>query len=219
MKSDNEPENLVGNFIAKSYELAKWLNRYSSKRMMRNDMRSQLATSFLDIALEHYKSIAVLTSKRCYTSAGSLLRIMVQAYVKGLWIAFHATQDDLDYLVEKDRLKKTFGAMVAELEARRDNDRKLLTIIKERGYSGMSNYVHTGMVPVSRHYTDKPIEPHYTEQEIVQMLDFVNLFSIIAVNWMNQAIGSTRHPYTFTQKTFKYVAYSKSILKSFNLGS
>ena len=222
MMMDSRTESTkLEDFTSKSDELVKWLNEHSSKGLNSNERRSRLATGCLYVALEHHKSIVLLASRSHYASAFALVRIMVQAFVQGLWIFLAASSDDLDYLVKKGKLKKEkdFAVMVKEIEKNIKNDIGALSMIKSKMYSGMSGFVHTGMVQLSRHYTDKTIEPNFSEKDIIEMLDFVNALGLWAGLRLKSASGSLNHLDQFEKKTIEYNDYAKDILNSLNSDS
>ena len=135
------------------------------------------------------------------------------------WIRSSASPTDLDSLVMKGKVKKTFAEMVKEIENNKENNTGMLSMIKSKAWSGMSGYVHTGMVQLSRHNTDKTIEPDFRVQEIIQMLNLANGFGLLAGLWLNSASGSTDHLNQFEKKMTEYNDYSEDILNSFKSNS
>jgi len=74
----------VENEIQKSEQLIQWLDQNIHGLEIKSDDRSRLAAGCLDIALEHQKSIVLLTEHRLYGSAATLVRLIFEAYVRGV---------------------------------------------------------------------------------------------------------------------------------------
>lgn len=218
MHSAKESDKLLENFISNSEELVKWLHGHAYNFKIPDDLRSRLATSCFHVALDHHESIVLLTSSGRWASAFSLVRIMVEAHVKGLWIAYHATTNDLELLVRKDK-KKDFGEMVKLIENDKRNGKAVLSLIKSKAWSGLSNYVHTGMVLLSRYHEGEKIEAKFTVNDIIQMLNFANSFGLLVGHSMNLASGTMNHLDDFESKMTEYNDYSEEILNTLDSDS
>ncbi len=200
-------------FISKSDEVAEWLNEHAYEFSIPNEPRGKLAVSHFYVALEHHRSIVLLASHRHFASASSLGRILLEAYVKGFWILSAASLTDLEALV-KNRSKKKFGNMIKDIENSQVGEKDVFSTLKSKVWSGMSDYVHTGMVQLSRHIKDKTIEPNFTEKEIIQMLNLANGLGLLAGLWMNSASSSTNHLDQFNHKIAEYNDYAKDFFNS-----
>ncbi|MDE0405438.1 MAG: hypothetical protein OXI53_09020 [Nitrospira sp.] len=214
-----ERDKLLENFISISDELVEWLNENAYEDCFTNNQRFQLAVTCFYVALEHHKSIVLLISDFYYTSAFSLARPLVEAYVNGLWIARNASENDLEYFVKKGELKPNFGQRVRDIEKNEPQDKGVLSIIRNKAWSGMSNYVHSGMTQLSRHMTVDTIGLNFTDKEIVYLLDFVNGFGLAAGLWMKSMPGSTNHIGTFEEKIMRYNDEAQSIFDALNSAS
>lgn len=213
-----EPAKLES-FISKSDEVAAWLNQHAYDFHLSNEPRGRIAASYFYVTLEHHKSIVLLASRGYFASAFALVRILLEAYVKGLWILSVASPTDLDALVKKGRVKKDMAKMVKEIENHKENNVGMLSMIKSKAWSGLSDYVHTGMVQLSRHIKNKTIEPNFTEKEIMQMLNLANGYGLVAGLLMNSVSGSTNRSDQFDNKIVEYNDFAKDIFQSWNSDS
>src|ERR1039458_10217040 len=57
--------------------------------------RARMAFGCLDLAVEHQSGIAVLADQPLWGPAFALLRIQLEAFVRGVWLARCATDDQL----------------------------------------------------------------------------------------------------------------------------
>lgn len=214
----DEPEKIAENFISKSQELVQWLHVHAYNLKIPNERKTRLATSCFCVALDHHQSIVLLASNRRWASAFSLVRVLVEAHAKGVWIAYHASRDDVELLVRKDK-KKDFGKMVRVIETDKGKDKAFLSLIESKAWSGLSKYVHTGMVLLSRYYEGDRIEAKFTAPDVVQMLNFANSFGLLVGHSMNVASGNMHHVDAFDRKTIEYNEYYDAVHKSMNSDS
>ena len=214
----DESEKIAKNFISKSQELVQWLHVHAYNLKIPNERKTRLATSCFCVALDHHQSIVLLASSRRWASAFSLVRIMVEAYAKGVWIAHHASREDVELLVREDK-KKDFGEMVRDIETDKEKDKAFLSLIKSTAWPGLNKYVHTGMVLLSRYYEGDRIEAKFSAPDVVQMLHFVNSFGLLVGHSMNAASGNLHHVDAFERKTIEYNKYYDAVHKSMNSDS
>ena len=213
-----DPEKIAENFISKSQELVQWLHVHAYNLKIPNERKTRLATSCFCVALDHHQSIVLLASNRRWASAFSLVRIMVEAHAKGVWMSYHASRDDLESLVSKDK-RKDFGELVRAIENDKRNGKAFLSLIQSKAWSGLSKYVHTGMVLLSRYHEGDRIAAKFTATDVIEMLNFANSFGLLVGHSMNVASGNMNHLDAFEGKVIEYNEYYEDILNSMNSGS
>ncbi len=98
----------IQNLVTKSNELIQWLDEHVYDLNLIEDAhsRSRLAVSCFYVALEHHRAIVLLISHNLHGSARPLIRILFDAFIRGLWLYRCASDDDLEYFKKKDKLKK-----------------------------------------------------------------------------------------------------------------
>lgn len=178
MDSAHLPHDLRDQFIAKSDELSHWLHKHAATCKIRDKPKCRLASRAFFAALDHHRSIVFLASHDYWASASALVRVMFEAYVRGLWIRFGAASLDLHAFVTTDMFEKSCGSMIKEIEERREIEASWLTEIKREAWSGMCDYVHTGMVLLSRYDTDTP-KSDFTNNDGVGLLKDANRVAIL----------------------------------------
>ena len=123
------------------------------------------------MALEHQKAIVLLIAKNLHGSAFALVRPLFETYVRGLWLHRCATDADLGKFVKGQDIGK-FGDLCAAVEWLDGFKDGVLSDVKERSWSAMSGFTHTGMEQIARRYTEETIEANYDEGEILEALNF-----------------------------------------------
>ncbi len=124
--------------IHKSKALIHWLDDHLNGQEFKSDVRSQLAASCLDLALEHQKSIVMLISQSLHGSAFALVRVIFEAYVRGAWLYYCASHADLQ-LFQDDKLdqKKKIGRIIGDLEKFSGFDRGVLSKAKTEWFNAI----------------------------------------------------------------------------------
>jgi hypothetical protein len=89
-----QDESTLRATIKNSKNFVKWLGKfaYDPKFPFESTDRGRITRRFQRIGLEHYNSIVFLLSPQHYTSAYSLIRIMIEILLKGQWV-FHKASD------------------------------------------------------------------------------------------------------------------------------
>ena len=125
-----------------------------------------IPATFFSTAIEHQRSIAVLTDNRLYGSAASLLRSIFESYVKGLWFELCATEADCNRL-RRDKFKKTFNDLIVEVE---EKEEKGLFKAKEEMWNTLNSLTHSGLSQLSRRISDTKIGSNYDSEFIKDVL-------------------------------------------------
>ena len=166
--------------IVESESLIQWLDAKIDGLEIQADLRSRIAGGCLDVVLEHQKGIVLLVSERIYASAFGLVRLIFEAYVRGIWLHQCATQQDLNRF-EKNKLDKTFDNLIQEIEKLDGfNNVDVLSKVKNASWAAMNSYTHTGFHQVVRRNRDSTIEPDYSENEIIEVVSFANAIGVLA---------------------------------------
>ena len=132
-----------------------------------------------DVALEHHKSIVLTTNVQFHGSAFALVRIEFEAYVRGQWLRYCASDDEVERF-KRDRLDKKFSKIIGDLESHEAFNVGVLLQIKQESWRAMNSFTHTGFLQVVRRVSATEIGSNYTEEEIVGTLDFADSIAILA---------------------------------------
>ena len=168
----------VENEIQKSEQLIQWLDQNIHGLEIKSDDRSRLAAGCLDIALEHQKSIVLLTEHRLYGSAATLVRLIFEAYVRGVWLLYCALEEELQQFKD-DKLDKKFYELVEDVEKQEAFNVGTLSHVKEKSWKIMNSFTHSGFYQVVRRIKSGEIAPNYTDEEIKDALETANSFAIL----------------------------------------
>ncbi|MGB3091747.1 MAG: DUF5677 domain-containing protein, partial [Candidatus Zixiibacteriota bacterium] len=133
----------------------------------------------MDTALEHHKSIVLLIDNALYGSAAALIRLLFEAYVRGVWLLYSASDEEIEQFKD-DKLNKAFGELIADLESREPFDGGTLSHVKEVSWKAMNSLTHSGLSQVARRITSDAITPNYTDEELKDVLETANSIGVLA---------------------------------------
>jgi hypothetical protein len=141
-----------------------------------------MAGGCLSVSQDHHSAIVHLLDSRLYASAFALVRAQYDAYVRGLWLSFCATEDEVAAFSSGNEPKKmnNIGALLTELETVEAYEGGQLSNFKADSWSAMCSYTHTGGLQVQRWQTQEAIEPNYAIEEICEVAKVSGAFALLA---------------------------------------
>jgi len=171
---------IVAQKISNSELLIQWLDAKVDGVAIPSNLRCRLAGGCLDVVLEHQKSILLLVDHQLIGSAFALVRLIFEAYIRGVWLHQCATEVELN-LFKKGKLEKKFFELLNQIEMLEAFDGKVLSEVKKRAWVSMNSFTHTGFDQVVRRNTADSIEPNYDNNEILEALGFANALGLLSV--------------------------------------
>jgi hypothetical protein len=169
----------IEELIHKSEQLIQWLDQCIDGIEITSEERIRLAAGCLDTALEHHKAVLLLVAKSLFGSAFALIRLLFEAYIRGIWLHRCASDSDLK-LFKAEKLDKKFGAFIKDIETIAGFEERVLSNTKTKSWKAMNSYTHSGFMQVVRRNTASTIEPNYTEDEILEALNFANAIGLLS---------------------------------------
>lgn len=157
-----------------------WIGAAIHECNMPATVRVRAAASCLAIAQDHHHAIVVLLDHERYASSFALVRIALEAYVRGEWLALCASDGQVDDFVRGVEPPK-FGALLEQLEHTETFNEMILSKIKATAWKAMCAYTHTGGLHIQRWNTPGGIEPNYEEDEVREILSFAETIGALAV--------------------------------------
>ena len=140
--------------------------------------RSNIIASYYDMIIEHHSSIHLLIQKNFHGSAFALVRIFYELIYKIHWANKVATDEDIDNLINGKNIFPTMNVIVADI----DNAFELgiyWQSIHKHSWKAMNDYTHTGILQVSRRFSNNHISPDYSKEEIIEVINNTNLTYLI----------------------------------------
>ena len=167
------------NSISNSEKLIQWADSKIDGLKVSSDDRPRIVASCLDIALEHQKAIILLIANKLYGSAFALIRLLFEAYVRGLWLNYCANDKEIDKF-KKGKLDKKFGTLIEDIEKNNGYNSGTLSKAKKAGWKVMNSFTHSGFSQIIRRNTESTIEPNYEIEEIEEAINFTNAIGLLS---------------------------------------
>jgi hypothetical protein len=170
---------LVSQKISQSMNLINWLDDQIGEPNISSDFRSHVSGACISLARQHHRAIVQLVALELPGSAAALLRVIWEAYIKGVWLHRCAKEKELEEL-KHDELDTKFGPMICDIEQLPDFNCGVLSLAKRANWGPLCSHTHTGYFAISRQLNDNSIESNFSQDEICEMLNFGDSFGRLA---------------------------------------
>lgn len=157
-----------------------WLRLAVHERSLPANNRVRAAAPCFAIAQDHHHAIVVLLDARLYASCFALVRVALEAYVRGEWLALCATDAQVRKFL-KGREPPKIDVLLSALERTDAFKEGVLTLIKKRTWKALCAYTHTGGLHVQHWNTSDGIEPNYPIEELLKVLRFADVVATLSV--------------------------------------
>lgn len=165
--------------IAEANEFGESIRQLVHNQVVPATNRTRAAVGCLGIAQEHHHGIVLMLSSSLCASGFALMRAMFEAYVRGEWLGFCATEAQIErFLQDKD--VPGFQAMIDAIEATDGFEDRHLSAIKRQRWDALCGYTHTGGIHVQRWQTEESVESNYSREEVLEVLYFAELMLVLS---------------------------------------
>ena len=152
-----------------------------------HDKRLQLAAGCLHMAIEHGQSIVVLTQEKCFGSALALQRPLFEAFSRGLWLRYAATDKEIDR-AGRDKFPSN-STIVKALTSRVATNFSYLTA---ETWSTLCSYTHTGFQQIGARLSSDGLRSNYRLDEVQQALRSSDMIQLASAAELAVAAGNER---------------------------
>ena len=136
-------------------------------RRVKTDTRSDVAAGCFAIAQQHHNSILILLKNNppLYATAFSILRSLLEATIKGIWL-FHTATDEEIKKFPVENLKKTVNTMIKEIGEQMGKKSSINT----NYWKTLCSYTHTGESQIQHWINTNNLEAYYPEESLRELL-------------------------------------------------
>lgn len=170
-----------------------------SIKIEEENKRDILFIGFFSTALSHYQSITVLIEEGLDHSALALMRVLFENIVRGLYMYNEFDNEKVKKLYQsknwddKQFFKIQMSIMCETIDREYGNKYGEISFkkTKEKVFSSMCDYTHTGASQITRSFNDLTlaIEPSFSDELILSVLTdsniLMNVFSAMCLDHLN----------------------------------
>ena len=123
-------------------------------RIITSSKRVKVAATLLTITIDHAQGIKVLLEKNAYPSAGALMRVLFETYIRAMWVWKCADDKQVETFLKKDKIKSKNGKQIDFKSLVKDVEKghgfpEYFSEIQKNTWNGLNSLTHGGIaVPV-----------------------------------------------------------------------
>lgn len=161
--------------LEKSIISASHMAKTINELCLKSDLRSRAASVCFAIAQQHHSAILILLSNKppVAATALALLRLLLEATFRGLWVSHCASDEQVESFVSGDKKQLDMANVTKALGACFNKDH-VQQVLHTKLWPVLSAYTHTYELQIQRWLGDTVIEPNYTDQELLWLLEKAN---------------------------------------------
>ena len=175
--------------LSEACDFSGWVSAKLNEATVENaNTRKRVVASCFAVVLDHFDAILTLLGRqpRICSSAFALMRLIYESYVRGLWLSYCATDDEIDRFSSGSfELPKT-PKMIKAIELTGFNTH--LSSIYSNNWKQLCDYTHTGALQIQLWNTETGIEPNYSDEEIIDVIRFSKEFAFAASVSLSEAV-------------------------------
>lgn len=155
-----------------------WVHRHLNGLALADTCkRSHLSGGCFHACIEHGMAILVLVGEGLSGSALALMRLQFEAYVRGIWLAHCACDDEIDK-AGQDKFPK-IDRMIVDLEMPGMLDSSILSTIKSGGWHALNSLTHTGYQQIGSRLTRDCIGSYFDDDQVRKALHWAEALTIL----------------------------------------
>lgn len=168
--------------IVTSMKLVEWLASKVGGLKMRSDGRALTAAVCFGVAQEHHVAMVSLCTLKqpLHASVFALARPLFEGYLRGMWLAHFATDDQVDSYHE-GKIPDTASLIAALDKGLPEGQVSNLSILYKRNWKAMCGMTHAGAEHFGKWNQDGVLEPAFTEDDVGRILDFAARIGVLTI--------------------------------------
>ncbi|WP_430231787.1 DUF6988 family protein [Paraburkholderia tropica] len=142
-------------------------------------MRSGVAVALQHLCIEHQQGAYMLIEQNVRGSAFALYRPQFEAYARGLWYQYCASDTDVDRYMQGAEPPR-IGKIASDLETVTGYPGSVVLEVKKGSWGAMCAFTHGGAVQVKARSVGDEIRQNYSDRHAAQLLDSTAVLSYLA---------------------------------------
>ncbi|ROO75672.1 hypothetical protein EDB69_1043 [Vibrio crassostreae] len=155
--------------MADFQDLIRSCNGLISQIKVKHSPRNATAVALMDLCYEHSASIDILCQQKRYGAAAALFRPCVEAYIRGAWVLYCATDSQVDETINGTKKGKPLSSLVAELSQYEATYEFLNQYAKTRLKNTLDSLSHGTSVQILNRFDGKSVR-FIADDDVVRTL-------------------------------------------------
>lgn len=160
--------------IDRALDLVDWIDTGLHDLTFSGSLRNKLSVACFLVVQEHHHSVAVLFQANLNGSAFALVRPQYETYIRGLWLAYCATDKQLADFAKGVEPPK-INILISDIEKTIPLNNRKFSQIKAKNWGLMCAFTHTGAQQVLSWITAETIESNYAVKDIEEVIGFTGI--------------------------------------------
>ena len=148
---------------------SEWIGGQIETLSIKASSQLRLAGAAFHVSLSHHMAITCLVENEQNASACALLRPQMDAYIRGLWLAHLATQEEVAAVVTGSDPPPT-PKILKMLEDSGRFAPQTITRIGEKTWPALCDFTHTGIRTLISHLDEEGIGANFRDRELLELL-------------------------------------------------
>jgi hypothetical protein len=140
--------------------------------------RSHLSSACLVTSIEHGLAILLLLEEGLHGSSFALMRLQFEAYIRGIWLAQGASENEVDKAAQDEFPK--IAPMITSLERPGLLDVGLLSKIKLNAWEPLNSLTHTGFQQIAGRLSKDGVGSCFGDNQIQVALNWAEGWTLMA---------------------------------------
>lgn len=164
--------------LIEAKNLSNWISQNVDGLAVIPGHKNKFAAVCFSLVLDHHIAAILLIEHGRYSSAAALMRLHFDTYIRGCWLAYIANGEAVTRF-EKGKLP-TFVKMIEALETHEAFNSGALRNMKERNWSILSDFAHSGIQQITRNLNKDFIDQSYSVHEVQEILRQTGSFALLS---------------------------------------
>ena len=169
--------------LRKSEDLLDWINEHLHGLTVPRlpEKRIHIACGAWHVGIEYHQAIVILVQAGLFAAAMALVRPILEAFVRGMWLVYAATDAEVDRAGE-DHFPNNIDKLISDLKRAKQVPHEELAQIKSRSWKRLCSYTHTGYQQIGGRLTMEGVGYDYSHSEMVEPLIWADWIAVLIMN-------------------------------------
>ena len=176
--------------LSKACDVSAFISTKLNEVSIDANLRNRVVASCFAVALDHFDAVLALLGRtpKIYSSAFALIRLEFESYIRGMWLMYCATDEQIKNFSDNTfELPKT-PTMINSVEKTANFEVKTLSTTYANDWKHLCDYTHTGALQIQRWNKSDSIEPNYSDNEVIQVIRFTKTYALVTAVSFAEAV-------------------------------